>query len=361
MAMNISEKAKQHIDACRFCWMCRHICPIGNATGQERNTARARALGLSLVVRGAEKTEDVAGNIYECALCGACVKECVTGWDPVMFVQEAKTDAVLSGCIPGYIEKMLENDEKTGNIYGKALPDNYPCAENSSDTLLFAGVDARYNDVASVMGANELLLKAGVKADILKDEPDSGYDMWFLTGNTAEAQQKAEECARVLNKYKTVVVYDPADLSFIKRNYKEWAIDVSARVISFAGYLLQLIESKKLEVVPSGREYTAQDSFHTARELENSAEIRKLVSLCGENKEMLLNGKDTFFAGSLIMNEYMPQVMKETALRRIASAESIGATTVVAESPAEYLIMRAAGTGMRIINVQEMITENLKR
>ena len=107
MAMNISEKAKQHIDACRFCWMCRHICPIGNATGQERNTARARALGLSLVVRGAEKTEDVADNIYECALCGACVKECVTGWDPVMFVQEAKTDAVLSGCIPGYIEKLL--------------------------------------------------------------------------------------------------------------------------------------------------------------------------------------------------------------------------------------------------------------
>ena len=76
---------------------------------------------------------------------------------------------------------------------------------------------------------------------------------------------------------------------------------------------------------------------------------------------MLLNGKDTFFAGSLIMNEYMPQVMKETALRRIASAENIGATTVVAESPAEYLLMRATGTGMRIINVQEMITENLKR
>ena len=74
--MNISEKARTHIDACRFCWMCRHICPIGNATGQERNTARARALGLSLVVRDAEKTEDIIDNIYECSLCGACVKAC---------------------------------------------------------------------------------------------------------------------------------------------------------------------------------------------------------------------------------------------------------------------------------------------
>ena len=51
--MNLSEKSRTHIDQCRFCWMCRHICPVGNATGQERNTARARALGLSLVVRGA--------------------------------------------------------------------------------------------------------------------------------------------------------------------------------------------------------------------------------------------------------------------------------------------------------------------
>ena len=47
--------------------MCRHICPVGNATGQERNTARARALGLSLVVRGAMELKDVVYNLYECA------------------------------------------------------------------------------------------------------------------------------------------------------------------------------------------------------------------------------------------------------------------------------------------------------
>ena len=81
--MLISQKSKEIIDSCRFCWMCRHICPIGNATGQERNTARARMLALSLVERGAEPLSGVADNVYECALCEACTKECVTGWDPV--------------------------------------------------------------------------------------------------------------------------------------------------------------------------------------------------------------------------------------------------------------------------------------
>ena len=61
--MNLSEKSRQNIDSCRFCWMCRHICPIGNATGQERNTARARAMILSMVNRGSvELTPDIMDN-----------------------------------------------------------------------------------------------------------------------------------------------------------------------------------------------------------------------------------------------------------------------------------------------------------
>ena len=84
MIMIMSEKSKQHVDSCRFCWMCHHICPIGNATGHERSTPRARALGISLVNRGAMGLEEIMDNIYECAGCGACVRDCVTGWDPVI-------------------------------------------------------------------------------------------------------------------------------------------------------------------------------------------------------------------------------------------------------------------------------------
>ena len=39
-----SEKAKKHADACRFCYMCRHLCPIELVTGKENNTPRAKAL-----------------------------------------------------------------------------------------------------------------------------------------------------------------------------------------------------------------------------------------------------------------------------------------------------------------------------
>ena len=116
--MIMSEKCKQHVDSCRFCWMCHHICPVGNATGQERNTARARALGISLVNREAIDLSEIMDNIYECATCGACVHDCVTGWDPVMFTKEARLQAALEDKLPAYINTLVDNCLDTGNAYG---------------------------------------------------------------------------------------------------------------------------------------------------------------------------------------------------------------------------------------------------
>ena len=45
-----SEKAKKHADACRFCWMCRHLCPVQLVTGKETNTPRAKGLLVSMIV-----------------------------------------------------------------------------------------------------------------------------------------------------------------------------------------------------------------------------------------------------------------------------------------------------------------------
>ena len=164
--MIMSEKCKQHVDSCRFCWMCHHICPIGNATGQERNTARARALGISLVNREAIDLSEIVDNIYECATCGACVHDCTTGWDPVMFTKEARLQAVLDGKLPPYIMKLVENCLSLGNAYGKeelAADLKAAAAAHSAktDILLYLGVDARFMAPDQAVKAIHVLEKAG--------------------------------------------------------------------------------------------------------------------------------------------------------------------------------------------------------
>lgn len=360
--MLISQKSKEIIDSCRFCWMCRHICPIGNATGQERNTARARALGLSLVERGAEPLSEVADNVYECALCGACTKECVTGWDPVQFTKEVRLELAMNGKTPDYINKLIENIMQTGNVYGatEICPDlKKAIAAHSAktDTLLFLGKDAIYKSCKSAKNAIELLEKAGVSFTVLADEPDSGYAMNFLVGAADETKKIMENCAKALD-YKTIIAYDPADAKTFLRDYKEWDIPLKGNVVTFPSFVVDLIKDGKLNPKKSDMNCTVQDNHNLSRELEEFEPIRAIISACADVKEMLLYNKDTMLAGNLIMNEYMPDVMKAVAHERVINAKNMGAEVIVTESPAEYELLSADGS-IQVMSVEEVVLQCL--
>ena len=362
--MQFTQKAKQHIDSCRFCWMCHHVCPIGNATGLERNTARARALGLSMVARNAiEYTDDVIKNVYECCLCGGCMTDCVTGWDPVMFTKEARLGAALDGKLPEYVMNMLRNIAESGNIYGeKEIADVLKAAiadlPAKADVLFFIGKDGAYRTPEKAAKAVELLKKAGVDFTVDKYEKNSYYDMDFLIGAAEETRQAMAATAKAIDAMgaSTVVCYDPADAKVFLREYKEYGIELKANVVTFPAFLAKLISDGKLSPKKSATVFTFQDPASLARDLEDSDSARKVLAACGELKEMLLCREHTMIAGKLIMNEYMPEVIKTVAKNRWINAKNIGATTVVTASPSEYYMLNATNDGSaELITIEEAV------
>ena len=354
--MNFTQKSKEHIDSCRFCWMCHHVCPIGNATGLERNTARARALGLSLVMRDTiDYSDDIINNVYECSLCGGCMTDCVTGWDPVMFTKEARLGAALDGKLPEYIMNMIANLQEKGNIYGKDVNIE---EIKGGDIVFFLGEDARATNCFG--DAIELLKKANVDFAVLTDEPNSGYSMDFMVGAAAETKQIMENCANVLNNYKKVVCYDPADAKVMKREYKEWGVELKAEVITFTEFLAGLIKDGKLNVKKGAMVLTPQDSPILARDLEETEPLREILSACGDIKEMLLNRQYTMLAGNLIMNEYMPNVMELVAEKRWINAKNADAEVVVTVSPAEYaLLSETKPENIQLMKLEEAVLKCL--
>ncbi len=358
--MNITENAKNILDNCRFCWMCRHICPIGNATGLERNTARARSFAIAMVVRGATELFEVVDNIYECTLCGACTNNCVTGFDPKVFVQEVKSELVLSGLTPPYILKLIENQLQYGNVFGEAMPEALTEYYNADGEILFLlGNDGAIKATDTAIKAISLLKEAGVDV-ALTPEQDTGLSIWFLTGKTQETQNAAKSFAKLLNKYKRVVVYDPADLSFIRHEYSEWGIEVNTELISFNDFLISLIKEGRIKVNKSERIYTLEDSYAYARDLDDTTSGRELISYVGESRDMLLHGKEANLAGQLIMNEYMPSVMQKVAQLRWDNAINMGLYTIVTESPSEYVALKStAPEGYTVLSVEEMLLENM--
>ena len=357
----MTENSKKHVDSCRFCWMCRHICPIGNATGLERNTSRARALGLSLVNRDVFTLSEVIDNVYECACCGACTKECVTGWDPVMFTKEARLDAAMEGVLPSYIDKLVDNCLEIGNAYGAkevdaSLKEAASAHAAKADTLLFLGVDALYKVPEAAVNAIKVLEKAGVSFTVLDAEPASGQQLEYLISAANETKEQMEACAKALNAFDKVVVFDPQDAKVFKREYKEWGVELTADVETFTAYVAGLVKSGVLKAQNCGKAVVYQDPFQLSRDLAETEEAREIINAYAVCNEMLCHGKDTMWAGNLLMKEWMPDVMLRVASDRIANAKGVGADTIVTASVSEYASLKAVEqSDVKIVSLEELI------
>jgi len=359
--MNLSDKVKQHVDSCRFCWMCHHICPIGNATGHERSTARARALGISLVNRNAIELEEIMDNIYECTTCGACTHDCVTGWDPVMFAKEVRLEAAIDGKLPKYINTLLDNCLETGNAYGKTEVDQPIAAKfkahaAKTDTLFVLGADATYLIPTLAIKAMQVLDKAGVCYTILENEPATGSQLDFLIGAADETKSAMEAFAEVANQYKNVVLYDPVDAKTVKQTFKEYGVEVKANVYTYTSLLAELVKEGKLSGDKKDLTVVYQDPYAHARDLGETEPAREVISAFANLHEFHLNRKETVFAGSLLMAEYMPKVMNEVASRRIFNATAVNENVIVTASPAEYVCLKAVDQDkVQILSIEDVI------
>ena len=117
----ISQNALHHAEKCRFCFMCRHLCPVQLQTGKEINTPRAKGLVLSMVNKGAATFDkDMAQTMYECLLCDACVNDCATGYEPRSYIREGRSIAIAEGLAPKNVMDVVEKYLAFGNMYGKS-------------------------------------------------------------------------------------------------------------------------------------------------------------------------------------------------------------------------------------------------
>ncbi len=359
--MNMSEKCKMHVDSCRFCWMCHHICPIGNATGHERSTPRARALGISLVNRGAIGLDEIMDNIYECAGCGACVHDCVTGWDPVMFTKEVRLQAALEDKLPAYINTMVDHCLEQGNAYGKtalceALAAKIAEHKEKTDTLLYLGADARYMACKQAVKAIRVLEKAGLAFTVLADELPSGAQLDFLIGAADETKQQMLENAKVMDDFKTVIVYDPSDAKIMKRTYKEYGVETVACVMTYTAALAALVKEGKLSGKSKERTVVYQDPYQLARDLEEIEEARAVISEFATLHELHLNRGETVWAGNILMAQYMPDVMQSVAARRLSNVKSIGEHAVVTACVSEYVSLKSVEQSeVEILSLEDLI------
>ena len=343
----ITEKAKKNANACRFCFMCRHLCPVGINTGNESHTPRAKGLMMSLVERGEPYTKDIAEVMYECCLCDACSNHCATGYEPFVFIREARTMAVVNDVVPEKVKPLIESLTTNNNIFSKPgearfdlLKEYIKDLPKQAETVLYIGGTAAYKQPETAIALIELFNKAGVDFTVLKNENQSGAEMGDLIGFVDEVKQIAHKTSNDINEInaKNLVVLDPHDARMFKQEYKEWGYLPDVEIYTATSFLMMMIKNKKLmPKKTSNITVTYQDPCHLARSLNEIAPSREIMGAMGLIvKEMFRHGEDTKCCGTQILNEHSPKLANLAANNRYEDAVRTEADYFITSCPGCY-------------------------
>ena len=347
-----SQDAKRNIDACKMCWMCRHLCPVGLVTGNEDNTPRAKAVLLNYVTYDESFLKETGRDLYECALCNHCADWCETGYEPAVYIREGRRALVEADALPANVRPVVENVlEENGTLYGtKIIPAKL--TEKLPDTaavLLYVGDTASAREESMAIAAASLMKKAGVEYTILKQEPSSGAAMYDLVGEIAEVQQTAERLVAAVRVTgaKTVVTLDPSDARIIMQDYPRWGCEIPGLVTATA-YFAGLLRDGKLTVKRRQEGcVTFHDPCRLSRDLEETQPAREILAAMGLTlKEMFLHGANTRCCGGEVLSAHSSFITKKTAELRAEDAKRTGAERIITACPGCCDVLNRGETGI---------------
>lgn len=358
-----SKDSARQADACRFCWMCRHICPVGGSCGNEAWTPRARGLMISMIERGTEFDKDIASAMYHCTLCDACANDCATGYKPSEFTREARTLAVVEDLAPAEVMKSIETITECGNIFGlsamgKVLEAAGELPEKA-EHVLFIGQTAAAMKVDTAIHAVSILKKAGVDFTVLADEPGSGAYLGELMGFTGDVQALASSTAKAIAAAgaKKLIVLNPADAAMFKEQYGAWGLLGGIEVVTATAFIAGLIADGKLNVRAGSIAGSLQEPVKLTRALDELAPFKAIAAACGvELTELFLNGKMSRCVGTVPFDMYAPEVVTQMVRVRCEDAVRLGSSLIITASPDDYYVMsKYAIDGVKIADIYEIL------
>lgn len=342
-----SNESSRQADACRFCWMCRHICPVAACTGNEGWTPRARGLMVSMIERGTEYITDIAEAMYHCSLCDACANDCATGFKPSLYIREARTLAVVNDIAPTGITRQIDNIYSSGNIFNETvdsrLIERIRKLPETADNLLYIGQSGRVKSSDTVFAIMDLLDKSGTEYTAMVSELPSGAFLSDLMGYTGDVQALAKRNSEGILKTgsKKIIVCSPYDAVMFREKYSEWNCFNDIEIITVTSFISKLISEKKINLGKMTLTASLQEPVKLTRGLDEIEPLNSIVKHAGiENVRMFLNGKMSRCIGSPVLEQYAPEVVQKMVASRFLDADRLGCRCILAASTDDSYILR---------------------
>jgi len=355
------EKHADVIFACRFCFMCRHLAPVGNVTFREADTPRGKALIADRVSqdKGAFRDPDFIETFYRDTLSAACRKHCISSYDEASLVRSMREDIVEAGLEPDRVRKLATTIIESGNPFGAQEKDiEISGAKDKASLLYYIDSYTLHKEYGIARAFMAILKKAGGDFAVLPERKSSGKALLALgyRKHAAEAAVKTAEAIKSTG-CKTLVSSCPASFNAFKDDYPELGASLEGiEILHSSQFIAGLFANKALKASGDKPRVSYVDSDY----LKNYSGItdaprQALVASGLEIVEFGSNQEESYTLGegSVVYDMINPDLLAK--LRAAVEEKSDGKTPIVTASP---YTRHASRNMMRC--VEEIVAERVK-
>lgn len=324
-------------DNCRYCLMCRHVCPVGHVTQLETLTPHGWGLTIASVKRGLiEWNEETVGVLYQCADCGTCRSHCVTDQPLPEAISAAREEVVQKKLAPRVVYQLDKALQRWGNPYEEHAPEP---VTGQGDVALFVGDAAQYLWPGTARAASQLLEAVGVRPVLIGVGRNNGY-----LASSLGLRQTAESLARAnledlkASRAKHLLVLTPGDYFAFNQLYDErlgleWPRDVVLGEL--VPFLAERLDAGALKLAGSQDDspYAYIDPTHSVRVKTRFEAPRRLLSavLSAPRSELFWRRERAHPCGDVALQFTHPDIARAIAESRLEDARNVGAEKIITE------------------------------
>ncbi len=358
--------ANETADNCRYCLMCRHVCPVGHVTKVETLTPHGWGLIIASERRGMLEWNDENTDImYQCADCGTCRANCVTDQPFPDTVARIREEIVGLGLAPAAAQETAERLRKWGNPYEEKAPTS---EGGTGETALFVGDEAAYLGADGLAAARSLLKAARVDTVDVGHGRSNGYIASSLGyADIATDIARANVADIQATGAKRVVVLSPGDYYAFTTLYADrldvaWPEDIE--VVELVS-LLAAADSLAFDAGDGDAVYAYVDPTHAVRMPDRHDAPRSLAAqaMAGEAKELFWRKERAHPVGSSALQFTQPDLANHLTWARLGDAKEVGVDVVVTEDAGTLAQLNAhAGRfGVKPRGLYELLAERLQQ
>ena len=355
------------IENCRYCLMCRHVCPVGHVTRKETLTPHGWGLMIASVDRGMISwNEETLRVLYSCADCGTCRSHCVTDQALPDAIAATRAKVATHEMAPARIKEVHKALQEWGNPYEQISPEK---TNGQAKVAVFVGDDAKFLQQETMDHVIKLIESTGVKPMLIGIGRNNGHLASSLGfPETAKNLIQATLDELRASQAKHLLVLSPGDHYVFDRLFKErldgqWPEDIKLQEV--VAYLLEKQGSGELKFRPSNddRPYAYVDPTHSLRVPGRFVAPRRLLSLImpGDGRELFWRKERSHPSGNGALQFTNPHISDHLAYARLADGRDSGAQLLITEDPGclHHLDKFANRFGLKMQGFYELLADHL--